>query len=97
MILDACKKSGLPVTLCGEMAAQPRSFLILFGLGLRKFSMSPAFVPAIKSLLSSVTTAQAERYAHHVVQLKTSEEIKHYLSERLKEISADMQLFDSSS
>ena len=97
MILDACKKSGLPVTLCGEMAAQPRSFLILFGLGLRKFSMSPAFVPAIKSLLSSVTTAQAERYAHHVVQLKTSEEIKHYLSDRLKEISADMHLFDSSS
>jgi phosphotransferase system enzyme I (PtsI) len=97
MILDACKKSGLPVTLCGEMAAQPRSFLILFGLGLRKFSMSPAFVPAIKSLLSSVTTAQAERYAHHVIQLKTSEEIKHYLSERLKEISADMHLFDSSS
>lgn len=97
MILDACKKSGLPVTLCGEMAAQPRSFLILFGLGLRKFSMSPAFVPAIKSLLSSVTTAQAERYAHHVIQLKTSEEIKQYLSERLKEISADMHLFDSSS
>ena len=54
-------------------------------------------MPAIKSLLSSVTTAQAERYAHHVVQLKTSEEIKHYLSERLKEISADMHLFDSSS
>ena len=97
MILDACKKSGLPVTLCGEMAAQPRSFLILFGLGLRKFSMSPAFVPAIKSLLSKVTTAQAERFAHHVIQLKTSEEIKHYLSERLKEISADMQLFESNS
>lgn len=96
MILDACKKSGLPVTLCGEMAAQPRSFLILFGLGLRKFSMSPAFVPAIKSLLSNVTTAQAERFAHQVLQLKTSEEIKHYLSDRLNEISADLQLFDIS-
>jgi phosphotransferase system enzyme I (PtsI) len=97
MILDACKKSGMPVTLCGEMAAQPRSFLVLFGLGLRKFSMSPAFVPAIKSLLSQVTTAQAERFAHHVLQLKTSEDIRHYLSERLHEISADLEMFDVTS
>lgn len=96
MVLDASKKSGIPVTLCGEMAAQPRSFLILFGLGLRKFSMSPAFVPAIKSLLGRVTTSQAERFAHHVLQFKTSEEIRQYMSERLHEISADLQLFDVS-
>ncbi len=94
MILDACKRSGMPVTLCGEMAAQPRSFLVLFGLGLRKFSMSPAFVPAIKSLLSHVSTAEAERFAHHVLQLKTSEEIRHYLSDRLHEVSADLEKFD---
>jgi phosphotransferase system enzyme I (PtsI) len=78
------------------MAAQPRSFLVLFGLGLRKFSMSPAFVPAIKTLLSHVTTAQAERFAHHVLQFKTSEEIRHYMSDRLHEIAADLQLFDVS-
>ncbi len=45
------------------MAGQPRSVLVLFGMGLRKFSMSPAFIPTIKALLASVTTAQAERYA----------------------------------
>jgi len=95
MIFDACKRSGMPVTLCGEMAAQPRSFLVLFGLGLRKFSMSPAFVPAIKNLLGCVSTAEAERFAHHVLQLKTSDEIRHYLSDRLHEISADMEVFDT--
>ncbi len=95
MIFDACKRSGMPVTLCGEMAAQPRSFLVLFGLGLRKFSMSPAFVPAIKSLLARVSTAEAERFAHHVLQLKTSDEIRHYLSDRLHEISADLEMFDT--
>jgi hypothetical protein len=50
-----------------------------------------------KEFLWTKATAQAERYAHHVIQLKTSEEIKCYLSKRLKEISADMHLFDSSS
>ena len=95
MVLDACKRTGTPVTICGEMAGQPRSVLTLFGMGLRRFSMSPAFVPTIKALLSSITTAQAERFAHHVLQLKTSEEIRGYLSERLHEISSSLEVFDS--
>ncbi|MFO0953930.1 MAG: phosphoenolpyruvate--protein phosphotransferase [Isosphaeraceae bacterium] len=95
MVLDACQRTGTPVTLCGEMAGQPKSVLALFGMGLRRFSMSPAFVPTIKALLASVTTAQAERFAHHVLQLKTSEEIRTYLSARLREISSALEVFDS--
>ncbi len=95
MVLDACKRTGTPVTICGEMAGQPRSVLTLFGMGLRRFSMSPAFVPTIKALLGSITTAQAERFSHHVLQLKTSEEIRTYLSERLHEISSSLEVFDS--
>jgi phosphotransferase system enzyme I (PtsI) len=95
MVLDACQRTGTPVTLCGEMAGQPRSVLALFGMGLRRFSMSPAFVPTIKALLSSVTTAQAERFAHQVLQLKTSEEIRTYLTSRLHEISSALEVFDS--
>ena len=51
MVLDACQRTGTPVTLCGEMAGQPRSVLVLFGMGLRRFSMSPAFIPTVKELL----------------------------------------------
>ena len=94
MVLDTCRRTGTPVTLCGEMAGQPRSVLVLFGMGLRKFSMSPAFVPTIKALLSKVTTAQAERFAHQVLQLKTSDEIRSYLNARLHEVSSDLEMFD---
>ncbi len=87
LVIDACNQTGTPVTLCGEMAGQASSVLVLFGMGLRQFSMSPAFIPTVKTLLKSVTTAQAERYAHQVAQLKTSHEIHEYLSARLKEIS----------
>jgi phosphotransferase system enzyme I (PtsI) len=95
MVLDACQRTGTPVTLCGEMAGQPKSVLALFGMGLRRFSMSPAFVPTIKALLASVTTAQAERFAHHVLQLKTSDEIRAYMAARLHEISSALEVFDS--
>ena len=94
MVLDACQRTGTPVTLCGEMAGQPRSVLVLFGMGLRRFSMSPAFIPTVKELLSSVTTAQAERFAHHVLQLSTSEEIRSYLTARLHEVSSTLEVFD---
>jgi phosphotransferase system enzyme I (PtsI) len=94
MVLDACQRTGTPVTLCGEMAGQPRSVLVLFGMGLRKFSMSPAFIPTVKELLSSVTTAQAERFAHHVLQLSTNDEIRSYLTARLQEVSSSLEVFD---
>ncbi len=35
-----------------------------------------------------MTTAQAERFAHHVLQLTTSEEIRSYLTARLHEVSS---------
>jgi phosphotransferase system enzyme I (PtsI) len=95
MVLDACARTGTPVTLCGEMAGQPRSALVLFGMGLRRFSMSPAFVPTVKNLLAGVTTAQAERFAHHVLQLSTSNEIRSYLTARLREISTTLEILDS--
>lgn len=95
MVLDACGRTGTPVTICGEMAGQPRSALILFGMGLRRFSMSPAFVPTVKNLLAGVTTAQAERFAHHVLQLSTSDEIRSYLTARLREISSTLEILDS--
>jgi phosphoenolpyruvate-protein phosphotransferase (PTS system enzyme I) len=95
MVLDSCQRTGTPVTLCGEMAGQPRSVLVLFGMGLRRFSMSPGFIPTIKELLASVTTAQAERFAHHVLQLSTSEDIRVYLTARLHEVSSALELLDT--
>jgi phosphoenolpyruvate-protein phosphotransferase (PTS system enzyme I) len=95
MVLDSCQRTGTPVTLCGEMAGQPRSVLVLFGMGLRRFSMSPAFIPTVKELLASVTTAQAERFAHHVLQLSTNDEIRSYLTARLHEVSSALEVFDT--
>jgi phosphoenolpyruvate-protein phosphotransferase len=94
-VLLACQRTATPVTLCGEMAGQPRSVLVLFGMGLRRFSMSPAFVPTVKALLASVTTAQAERFAHHVLQLNTNEEIRSYLTARLHEVSSTLEMLDT--
>src|SRR6185436_8784298 len=58
-VIRSCNDANRSVTLCGEMAGQPRSFVLLFGMGLRSFSMSPSFVPSIKELASHLTVEQA--------------------------------------
>jgi phosphotransferase system enzyme I (PtsI) len=49
----------------------------------------------VKALLGSVTTAQAERFAHHVLQLNTNEEIRTYLTARLHEVGGNLELLDT--
>ena len=47
-IVRAGEARRLPVSLCGEMAADPLQALVLLGLGVRELSMSPAAIPRVK-------------------------------------------------
>ncbi len=60
-VIRACNEANVPVTVCGEMAGKPRAFVLLLGMGLRRFSMSPAFVPSIKQLASQISIEEAEQ------------------------------------
>ncbi|MGN6771222.1 MAG: phosphoenolpyruvate--protein phosphotransferase [Rhizobiaceae bacterium] len=53
-IADAGRKSGTPVTLCGELAGRPISAMALVGLGYRSISMSPAAIGPVKAMLAEL-------------------------------------------
>ena len=93
-IIKTCNEQGKPVTLCGEMAGRPRCFLPLFGMGLHRFSMSPAFVPSIKEVLRHTTQADAEEIARRVLRMSTVGEIRGYLTKRIKHICPNVSLLD---
>jgi phosphotransferase system enzyme I (PtsI) len=94
-IISACNKQGKPVTLCGEMAGRPRCFLALFGMGLRRLSMSPAFVPPLKELVRSVSLPKAEQIARRVLRMRTAGEVRGYLTRRVREICPNVALLDT--
>jgi phosphoenolpyruvate-protein phosphotransferase (PTS system enzyme I) len=94
-VVAACERHGKPVTLCGEMAARPRCFLPLFGLGLRRLSMSPGFVPTIKETLRRTPLAQAREIAQRVLDLGTTGEIRGYLTRKVKKIWPSVEMLDS--
>jgi phosphotransferase system enzyme I (PtsI) len=82
-IIDAAAKEGKDVAVCGEMAADPLSAIVLLGFGLKKFSMNPIFIPRIKKALRAVEYKTARRVVHQALALKTAQEIEEYLIEKL--------------
>ena len=93
-VIRTCNTKGKPLTLCGEMAGQPTAFALLLGMGLRSFSMSPAFVPYIKELARHITTEMAEKLLRHALQLTTTGRIKRYLIDQLAEVVPDFEQLD---
>lgn len=93
-VIQTCNERGKPVTLCGEMAGRPRCFLPLFGMGLLRFSMSPAFVPSVKEVLRHTTRADAEDIARRVLSMSTVGEVRGYLTKRVRHICPNVSLLD---
>jgi phosphotransferase system enzyme I (PtsI) len=93
-VIQSCRAAKKPVTLCGEMAGSPKAFLLLYGMGLRSFSMSPAFVPTIKELLTHVTVAKARAVLRRALELKTTSQVNRLTADALAEIAPGLELLE---
>ncbi len=85
-IIEAAKKEGKRVGMCGEMAGDPLCTLILLGMGLEEFSMGSLFIPVVKKIIRSVTYQAAKASTQIVLQMDTVGEIKRYLFEQMREL-----------
>ncbi len=66
LVARAARRRGIPVSVCGEMAADPVVLTLLVGLGLTEFSMAPTAIPLAKQALRGLSAAEATecRRAH---------------------------------
>jgi phosphotransferase system enzyme I (PtsI) len=94
-VIKACNKAGKPLTLCGEMAGQPRAFVLLLGMGLRSFSMSPAFIPSIKDLAAHLTAKDAEAIFKRALRFATTASVKRYMSAQLQRLAPNLALLET--
>jgi phosphoenolpyruvate-protein phosphotransferase (PTS system enzyme I) len=94
-VIHTCTAADTPVTLCGEMAGGPRAFVLLFGMGLRSFSMSPAFIPMIKDLARHLTKKVAERILRRALEIKTTAGIQRFMADQIAEIAPNLKLLDT--
>jgi phosphoenolpyruvate-protein phosphotransferase (PTS system enzyme I) len=94
-VITACNRAKKPVTLCGEMAGAPRAFMVLFAMGLRSFSMSPAFIPTIKELTHHLTVVQARAVLRRALKLTTTGQVRRYLARQLEQIAPNIKMLDT--
>ena len=78
-IIRAARLRGRPVSLCGEMAADPIYTIILLGLGVDELSMNPVMIPAIKQIIRGVTWAEARDVARGVLRERRAKDVQTYL------------------
>ncbi len=90
-VVAECDKANRPITLCGEMAGLPQAFVILLGMGLRRFSMSPAFIPTIKELAAQVSVSMAENLLEEALHNKTTRKIQRLLTRELIAIAPSLE------
>ena len=84
--VQAAKRVGRRVSMCGEMAADPLCTMVLLGMGLDEFSMEPFFVPVIKRIVRSLSYADAQRLTQEVLRMETVQEVKGRLFGELKKL-----------
>ena len=84
--IRAGKQEGKRVGMCGEMAGDPLSALLLLGMGLEEFSMGSLYIPVIKKAIRSITYEAAKTAAEIVLEMDTVGEIKRYLFEQMREL-----------
>ncbi len=82
-IARAAEAHRLPLSVCGEMAAQPLPAVLLVGLGYRELSMTPSAVPRVKAALRAVRAEEARDVALRCLLLGTEAEIEAFARREL--------------
>ena len=65
---EAALRLRLPVSLCGEMAGNPKLTPLLLGLGLRTLSMNASSIPRVKQVVRSLDIGDCARLARRVME-----------------------------
>ena len=93
MTVDSARKARIPVGICGEMAVDPMSVVVLIGLQIDDFSCSPNTIPEVKKVIRSVTYDEAKMLVKKILKHSTTEEIEKDVRALLKERCPDLAMF----
>ncbi len=65
--VDAALRARIPVSICGEMAGDPRYTALLLGLGVRELSMVASAIPRVKNRILKMDMQAATRRAQIIM------------------------------
>jgi len=72
--IQAGEQANIPVSMCGEMAGDPRYTKLLLGLGLKEFSMHPNSQPMIKQIIPTCNIKKLQRQVKRLLKIANYQE-----------------------
>jgi phosphotransferase system enzyme I (PtsP) len=84
-VVEGAHAEKKPVSVCGEMAGDPASAILLVGMGVDSLSMSVANLPRIKWVVRNFTSGRTKRLLAEVLNYESSTQIREYLNGVLEE------------
>jgi phosphotransferase system enzyme I (PtsI) len=81
LITTEANQAKTPVTVCGEIASDPRFTALLLGLGVQELSVTPRYLPIIKNAIRNTSIVDAVKLAEKALTLATAQEIHQLISE----------------
>ncbi len=82
-IIQAAKRAGIPVAMCGEMAGDAGLTLVLLALGLDEFSMTAGQIPAVKDIIRRTSRESAVKLLEQAMTFSSAEEIERFIKTEL--------------
>ena len=92
MVLAAGTARGIPVSVCGEMASEPLSAVLLLGMGFTTLSVAPPAIPLVKWVVRSVPIVAAREAAAAVRHVRTAAQVGTAIREAIAS-HVDLHLF----
>ena len=65
---EAALRLRMPVSVCGEMAGNPKLVPLLLGLGIRSLSMNAGSIPRVKQAVRALDIGDCARFARRVME-----------------------------
>jgi phosphotransferase system enzyme I (PtsI) len=75
-VLAGGEKAGVPVSICGELAGNPKLTRLLLGMGLRHFSMHPSQILEVKQQVLTSDVGQLAPMVRKLLRLDDSAQIR---------------------
>lgn len=78
---EAALRLRMPVSVCGEMAGNPKLVPLLLGLGLRSLSMNAGSIPRVKQAVRNLDIDDCARFARRVMEQSDPKRIAEMVEE----------------
>ncbi len=82
-LVKQCKTLGKPISICGEMAGDPTTAIILMAMGFNALSMSSSNILKVRKTLSNVPLTDAQTLLEEVLAMDNPLVIKSWLEHYL--------------